>query len=310
MGTTIWHHERAVAQWLSSVKVNRSWGPIAAYDLVSVSVLEPEMKAPEPDADLLARLELLVAKAKRKLSGAEFAILTLVVLGQRVSSGVLGLTRQGYKRALDALQKLRLVCFEGRQLRLHPEVCAEFSISHVNWDDNENNWLKKLTAGSIERPPAKNLYLLNADGTPASDEEIDMLRDQLFGAAALAASSLSELSEADVRRTYTHRTMSREAEMRALASFVMGFLESRHTEGLPYGLGHAVNNANRSVRAAYPTVLDPHSLLKRFKTALREIDDERIARRRREKKKNTEKAGDQSDAREDNPSPPGADASA
>lgn len=89
------------------------------------------MKQPEPDPDLFARLEFLLAMTKRKYSGAEIAILTRVTLGQPVSADELGLTGQGYNRALGALQSRRLVGYEA-PLRLHAEACAEFGIRHIS----------------------------------------------------------------------------------------------------------------------------------------------------------------------------------
>ncbi|HRK69331.1 MAG TPA: hypothetical protein PKY73_17390 [Hyphomonas sp.] len=58
------------------------------------------MKKSEPDPDLFARLEFLLAMTKRKYSGAELAILARVTLGQPVSADELSLTGQGYNRAL------------------------------------------------------------------------------------------------------------------------------------------------------------------------------------------------------------------
>lgn len=47
----------------------------------------------KPNDDLLARLQFIDAMARQRLPGAEFAILVLVTLGQRVSARELGLTR-------------------------------------------------------------------------------------------------------------------------------------------------------------------------------------------------------------------------
>nr|MBP9893501.1 hypothetical protein [Planctomycetota bacterium] len=129
------------------------------------------MKNPEPDPDLFARLEFLLAMTKRKYSGAEIAILTRVTLGQPVSADELGLTGQGYNRALGELQSRRLVGYEA-PLTLHAEACAEFGIRHDGGEVFDHNWLQRLAAGTVQRRPVRNLYLLNADGTPASEEQI------------------------------------------------------------------------------------------------------------------------------------------
>lgn len=231
----------------------------------------------EPNDELLARLQFLDAMARQRLPGAEFSILVLVTLGQNVSARELGLTRQGYKRALDALIARNLIWWDGQKPRLHPEACAKFGIVIPEQGDTGNTLLRNLIEGRLERRPVKNLYRLNADGMPASEEELNQLRSQLLDAAVFITARLTREDEAEVRRKYVHHEMSREAEMRALASVVEGFIESRIPDRMPGGLGRAVNEANRSVKAKYPRVLDPHGLLDRFKSALREIDDKRIA---------------------------------
>lgn len=248
------------------------------------------MKTPEPDPDLFARLEFLLAMTKRKYSGAELAILTRVTLGQPVSADELRLTGQGYNRALGALQSRRLVGYETPP-RLHAEACAEFGICRETEEEADVNWLRKMTSGTLVLRPIRNLYLLNADGTPATDEQIGQLRDQLFEAAALTAAMLTGLGLAETRRGYERPDMSLESEMRALASFVMGFLECRFPNGLRYSLSRAIQIANRSLTAEYPKVLDPHSMLEKFRSWIREEDDRRIAdlRRSERKKKRADK---------------------
>lgn len=238
------------------------------------------MKQSEPDLDLFARLEFLLAMTKRKYSGAEMAILTRVTLGQPVSADELGLTGQGYKRALNALQSRRLLD-AGDPPGLHPETCAEFGICGAIEAGGDVNWLRKLTTGTLQRRPIRNLYLLNADGSPASDEQIGQLRNQLFEAAVLAAERLTGLKAAEIRREFKRPEMSLESEMRALASFVMGFIEGRFPEGLHCGLSRAIQIANSSLMAKFPRVLDPHALLERCRNWFRAADDRRIAELRR-----------------------------
>lgn len=265
------------------------------------------MKSPEPDPDLYARLEFLLIMTKRRYSGAELAILTRVTLGQPVSSRELGLTGQGYKRALDTLQSRKLVGYE-TPLRLHAEACAEFGIRHNSGEVLDASWLQSLAAGTMQRRPVRNLYLLNADGTPASDEQMGQLRDQLFEAAVLAATALTDLEPVELRRDYERPEMSLESEMRALASFVMGFVESRFPNGLRCSLSRAIQIANSSLMPAYPKVLDPHALLERYRYWLRAADDRRIAglRRMEKMKKRAEnpKPGEQSGSANDTAAPP------
>ncbi len=265
------------------------------------------MKQPEPDPDLFARLEFLLAMTKRKYSGAELAILTRVTLGQPVSANELGLTGQGYNRALGALQSRRLVGYEA-PLRLHAEACTEYGIRHDNGEDLDANWLQRLAAGTVQRRPVRNLYLLNADGTPASDEQIGQLRDQLFEAAVLAATTLTDLKPVEIRRDYERPEMSLESEMRALASFVMGFVESRFPDGLQYSLSRAIQIANSSIMPEFPKVLDPHALLERCRNWFRAADDRRIAGVRRmermKKRAGKQKPEEQSGSTNDKAVPP------
>lgn len=240
------------------------------------------MKAPEPDPDLLARFEFIIAMTRQKLSGAELAILTRITLGQRVSSRILGLSSQGYNRALNALVSRRLALRDEPHPVIHPEACAEFGIRRDDPTGVEDDWLRKLTAGVIERRPVRNLYLLNADGNIASREDLALMREQLFEAAVVMATQHTGRSQTDIRRDYRPMSMSQEAEMRALASVAQGLMEGRFSQGLPGGLGNAVTFAHGSIRPAYPRVLDPHALLERVKTALRKKDDKNTARRRRE----------------------------
>lgn len=248
------------------------------------------MKAPEPDPGLLARLEFLISKTTQKLSGAQLAILTRITLGQRVSRQILGLSGQGYNLALNKLVSRKLALRDGPHPVLHPEACAKYGIRRDEPTDVEENWLRKLTAGTIERRPTKNLYLLNADGNTASNEERGLLREQLFNAAVVMASQHGDMNQTDIRRGYRPMSMSQEAEMRALASVIQGLMEGRFSHGLPNGLGSAVSFAHGSISPAYPRVLDPHALIERVKTALRKKDDKKKARLRREEAQKAKRA--------------------
>jgi len=165
----------------------------------------------EPNNELLARLHFLDAMARERLPGAELAILVLVTLGQRVTARELGLTRQGYKRAMDALAARTLMLWEGYEPRLHPEACARFGIVMPIKGETGNALMRNLIEGRLERRPVKNLYRLNADGMPASEEELNRMRAQLLDAAVWITARLTSEGETEVRRKYVHYDLSREA---------------------------------------------------------------------------------------------------
>jgi hypothetical protein len=229
--------------------------------------------------ELYARLQFLAAMTREGLPGAELAIVVRLTLGQTVSARELGLSRQGFKRAVDALVEKRLILHDGRTPSLHPEVCAKFGIQQVNNASKE--FIRRLADASRERPPAKNLYRCNADGSPATTEEIEVLYVQLFDVAVSIAADVGGISREQVQDEYKPLELSRELEMKALAALIQAFLERRLPKGLPRGLSWAVHCAALKVVPSYAPVLDPHAVLERFRAFIqRTVDRDRAKLKR------------------------------
>lgn len=233
----------------------------------------------EPRNELLPRLRLLVAAAKMKLAGAELSELVLVTLEQSTSARELNLTRQGYNRALGALECQKLLCLQGKKPQLHPEACARFGISRTESPAEGVDLLRMLAEGSLAgRSERANLYLCNADGVPASADELTVLFENLKDAAVHIASWLGNLSQPDVlKRWIFPQGASREMQLRGMASIVQGYLDGRLGKAWPGGLGEAMTRAINSVRPEYPRVLDPHAVLDRFRAYLRQVQDKKTA---------------------------------
>lgn len=237
------------------------------------------MNEHEPHNELLARLQLLVVAAKMKLAGAELSELVLVTLEQSISARELNLSRQGYNRALDALEDRMLLSLDGKKPQLHPEACAKFGITRIENDVASIDLLLKLADGTLGTSSSrKNLYQCNADGLPASEDEQTILFENLKDATVHIASWLGRVSQEEVLRAWIFtQGASREMHMRGMASIVQGYLDGRLYRAWPGALGKALTLAIRSVRPEYPTVLDPHRVLDRFRTKLRNDHDKRAA---------------------------------
>lgn len=237
------------------------------------------MNEHEFQCDLLPRLRLLVAAAKMKLAGAELSELVLVTLEQSISARELNLTRQGYNRALGALECQKLFCLQGKKPQLHPETCAKFGISKIESHAEGVDLLRMLAEGSLaKRSERVNLYLCNADGVPASVDESKVLFENLKDAAVHIASWLGKINQMDVLKRWIYpEGASRELLMRGMASIVQGYFDGRLGKAWPGGLGEAMTRAINSVRPEYPRVLNPHAVLDRFRAYLRQIQDKKAA---------------------------------
>lgn len=238
------------------------------------------MSEHHPQEELFARLEFLLAAARARLSGAELAIVVHVTLEQSVSARELDLTRQGYKRARDAVVQRGILCCDGKELQPNPEACAKFGIARIESDDTGVDLLRKLADGSLEPMASKkNLYQCNADGMPASDDEQNTLFENLKDAVIMFASAeLRARGQNIPMGNIFPQGVSREMQMRGMASIVSGFLSGRLSKAWPGTLETAMSLAIRSVRPEYPRVLDPHHLLNRFREFLRDCRDNTSAK--------------------------------
>ncbi|CAG0945059.1 hypothetical protein ANRL1_02090 [Anaerolineae bacterium] len=227
--------------------------------------------------ELLSRLQFLLAAARLKLSGAELALVVFVTLEQGVSALELNLTRQGYKRARDALEQRQIFCPNGAYPQLHPEACAKFGVTKIEDNSTGIDLLRKLADGSfMTRSARKNLYQCNSDGLPASEDESTILFENLKDAVVHIASWLEKMHPDDVLQewVFPQRT-TREMQMRGMASIVQGYLDGRLSRAWPGAIESALAMAIRSVRPEYPKVLDPHRVLDRFRAGLRARQDKR-----------------------------------